>query len=141
MPGMSPGPSASIKVVVRYVDGRVEKHLAKPTVSVTRRTFQILTEDGLVKAVPLAELKAIFFVKDLAGNPRYEERKSLGKDSPRVGYQVRVTFHDGEQLVGRSMNPSFDDHGFYMEPADPASNNDRIFVVRSSVASIEVLPG
>lgn len=135
-----PAPAPGLKVVVRYADGRVEKSMARRQVSVTRSTFNLITDGGSVKSVPLSDLKAVFFVRDLAGDPFYDERKSLGEGSPKLGEVVRVTFKDGEVLLGRSLNPRFDEHGFFMEPADPKSNNSRIFVVRSAVARIDIVP-
>lgn len=126
------------KLVIRYLDGRMEKCTVKRQVAVTPTVFRLIDERNHVRAVALADLKAVFFVRDFTGDARYQERKKLGKDSPRVGYVVTVTFKDGEVLVGRSMNPSFGDHGFFLEPADPKSNNSRIFVVRASVAKVEV---
>lgn len=133
-------PDPREKIVIRYLDGRVEKALAHKTMAFNRTTFQAITDGGEVRSVPLGELKAIFFVRDLVGDASYHERKELGEGSPRVGYEVKVTFRDGEVLVGRSMNPAFGEHGFYLEPADPRSNNRRVFVVRANVAEVDVKP-
>lgn len=135
-----PRPDGREKIVIRYLDGRVEKALALRAMAFNRSAFQAITDGGEVKSYPLAQLKAVFFVKDLVGDASYHEKKELGAGSPRIGYEVKVTFHDGEVIVGRSMNPTFDDHGFYMEPADPRSNNRRLFVVRANVASVEIKP-
>ena len=84
--------------------------------------------------VNLATLKAVFFVKDHAGNKDYNENKAFEKPVP--GRKLQVTFRDGEMLVGSSRAYDADRPGFFMTPADPKSNNDRIYVVARAVRSV-----
>jgi hypothetical protein len=57
-------------------------------------------EQGTV-AVPLSQLKALFFVRDLVGNPRYQDAQVIGRADPRAtgAKRLQLTFRDGEQLV------------------------------------------
>jgi hypothetical protein len=47
-----------------------------------------------------------------------------------------VTFRDGEALRGTSIGAGLLGNGFYLFPADPRSNNKRIFVIRSAVKAV-----
>ena len=84
--------------------------------------------------VSLATLKAVFFVKDHTGNKDYNEKKAF--DKPVPGRKLQVTFRDGEVLVGSSTAYDAGRPGFFMTPADPKSNNDRIYVVARAVRSV-----
>ena len=81
-------------------------------------------------------LKALFFVKDLAGNPAYTERNAFTSASRPTGKRVRVEFEDGEVLVGTTMGYRPDRPGFFLEPADPASNNERCYVLAAATRDI-----
>ncbi len=125
------------KIVARFLDGRVLKGLTfnfRPE----RRTFHLqLDESGEQVEVNVDELKSVFFVKDLTGNKEYTERQ----DVERRGYgrRLEVKFVDGESIVGYTQGYSPDRPGFFMAPADPDSNNDRIYVVRESTEAVNLL--
>lgn len=95
-----------------------------------------LTDDstGEVHEVLLAGLKAVFFVKGFDGDSSYQERT----DVERVGFgkKIQVDFKDGERLVGYSSGFTKDRQGFYVFPADPQSNNDRIFVITAATKEV-----
>jgi small nuclear ribonucleoprotein (snRNP)-like protein len=126
------------QVVVRYRSGRTLKGITsdfKPH----REAFTI--EESLPGAasrpveVRLEELKAVFFVHSLEGNRDYSERKlQLPKD--KIGRPLLVTFRDGEAIRGTSVGAGLHGNGFYLFPADPRSNNKRIFVIRSAVEEL-----
>jgi hypothetical protein len=83
------------------------------------------------------DLKAVYFVRDFAGDPQYRERKKfLDGEKPPQGRKVEVTFKDGEMLVGTTLG--YDPHrsGFFIFPVDPQGNNLRVFAVVKSVAKV-----
>lgn len=126
------------KVVVRYGDGRIGKGKTL-NFDPSRPTFLLEPENALAGSKPqeirLQDLKAVFFVRDLAGNPQYKEQKQFEK--PVTGRRLAVTFADGEQLVGVSLSYDPTRSGFFIFPADSRSNNERVFVIRQAVAKIE----
>jgi hypothetical protein len=101
--------------------------------------FHVIGSEGGARPVKVAvgDLKAVFFVKSLVGNPAYHEVKDFG--GPVPGRKVQVTFKDGETLVGSTQAYQPDRPGFFMTPADPQSNNERIFVVTRAVAKVSFL--
>ena len=86
-----------------------------------------------------AELKALFFVKDFAGNPEYREHKSFDPLHPPAGRRITVVFMDGETLVGTTMGYQPGRPGFFLEPADVDSNNERCYVVAAAAQEISFL--
>ena len=87
--------------------------------------------------VPIARLKAVFFVRDFAGNPGYKGQKTA--TLPGQGRRVEVTFNDGECITGTTLSYRPDGQGFFVSPADPADNNKRIFVVAAALRRVRFL--
>ena len=79
-------------------------------------------------------LKAVFFVKDHVGNKHYQEKKAFDRLVP--GRKLQVVFKDGETIVGSTTAYDGARPGFFMTPADPQSNNDRIYVVARAVRAV-----
>ena len=131
--------SAANKVVVRYCDGRLVKGTTRDFLP-AKPMFHIHTTDSEEAVeVCLDELKAVFFVKRLEGDPNYNEYKDLPEQRvASLGKKIAVVFADGERLAGytHSYNPS--NPGFFVTPVDPKSNNIRVFVVRDSVREVKL---
>jgi hypothetical protein len=50
-----------------------------------------------------------------------------------------VTFHDGEVLVGSTISYRYEGTGFFVQPADPRSNNQRVFVILSAIQHVRFI--
>ena len=129
------------KVVVAYLDGRRLKGYTHDF-SPVRDQFFLFPEGADPKPgdrgtpVRVAELKALFFVKDFAGNPAH---KQVVGDSLPPGKHIVVIFADGEKLRGSSVAYNPKNLGFFMQPADPTDNNERIFVINRNVKQVMLL--
>ncbi len=128
---------ANPPVVLRYCNGRtVHGTLLKeapPQVDV----IELETQDGSVITADLWDLKAVFFLKD----PRVRQAEmELGRpvSVPFDSALARVEFSDGEIIRGRVQHYSVADRGFFLYPTALESNNERIFVVASSVATVDI---
>jgi hypothetical protein len=125
------------KVVVRYADGQMLKGFTADFHG-SRSQFTLCpapdspSHDRIV--VPLARLKAVFFVREFAGNPGHVEQKVF--DAAARGRRIEVTLLDDEVLVGTTLNYRGDSTGFFIHPADPRANNVRVFVVGSAVRQV-----
>jgi hypothetical protein len=131
-----------IKVVIRYADGRVVKGYTRDFFpNKTSFHLELVYGDskGKVIEVELQELKAVFFVKDFLGNRSYDERKSFLDGQQFTGRKVQVLFKDGELLIGSTVGYDPQRHGFFFFPADPETNNLKIYAVTSAVSKIEFL--
>ena len=135
----SPGQAKSSfqKIVARHTDGQILKgytqdfHPARPQFSLWP-TINATPKERVV--IPVARLKALFFVKDFDGNPQYQEQKTFGAKGQ--GRRVEVTFSDGETLLGTTLSYRPDAQGFFVSPVDPAANNTRVFVVSATVRRV-----
>ncbi|MBU1487268.1 hypothetical protein KKH56_04365 [bacterium] len=137
------------KVVVKYLDGRMYKGSTIGLDPDNRDFFHLdvvqTDKEGVspgLRRVDIKDLKAIFFVKDFAGRPDYEERNEFLPGDERRGKKVTIEFSDGEKLNALSLSLGFKwvKKGFFVNPVDPESNNERIFVISDTVKEIEKVP-
>ncbi len=134
-------PMEGIKVIARFRDGRLLKGLSQ-SFNPTCPSFFLIPVPSAGKPQPvkvaLADLKAVFIVHDFVGKPEYHEQKQFPLNhGDNTGLRLKVTFSDGEVLVGRSLNYDPNAAGFFLLPADPASNNQRVYVVAGAVKSVD----
>ena len=92
-----------------------------------------------VSEVILSELKAVFFVKSLEGrkDPPSTKEPLEERSEPAGPIKVKITFLDGEILVGTTPGYSAEREGFFVMPLEKDTNNLRIFVISSAVKDIE----
>jgi hypothetical protein len=131
----------SIKVVVRYADGRVVKGMTQDFFPNKDRFH--LRSDTTASEEPaevlIRDLKAVFFVKDFDGKPGYNERKEYNNGDKAQGRKVEILFVDGEKLVGSTLGYDPNRLGFFLFPVDPESNNMRVFAVTVAVKSVRYI--
>ena len=129
-------------VVARYRTGEVVKGYTRDFFP-ERPVFHILPKGGQVSVqVKTPELKGVFFVRDLLGNRlRNKGRRFPAVDQgPHTGRRVAVLFEDGELLVGYAQTYSAERAGFFVFPADPNSNNIRVYVLRAATKQVKLGP-
>ena len=129
------------KIVVHYSDGRIVKGSTQDF-SPNKDHFNLFmageSSDKTIEVL-IKELKAVFLVRDFIGNSLYNERKEYIEEEKPFGQRVKVTFMDGEVLVGATLGYDPKQYGFFFTPADSKSNNIRVFAVSSSVKHIMFL--
>jgi len=130
-----------VKVVARYVNGKRVKGFSQDFFPNKDRfhIYPAAKPSGEAVEVLVKELKAIFFVQDFVGNYLYNERKKYTEGEKPSGRKVEVTFADGEILVGSTLGYDTTRPGFFLFPADPKSNNIRVFAVTSAVKKVRFL--
>lgn len=130
----------SNKVVVACLDGQRLKGYVY-NFSALKPLFRLFPEEHSPQQsgadIKFDAVKAVFFVKDFAGSgrPRSYDAKTLGH-----GRGLEVTFADGEKIIGATEGYNPQKLGFFMFPADPESNNQRIFVVNKNAQQVKLLP-
>lgn len=122
------------QVVARFLDGRVMKGRALD-MDPSRPSLHLRSPLHPPIEVKLAELKALFFVKDLDGNPERVDSMQLSEGDIRArgAQQIEVEFADGERIVGLTVRYPPVRPFFYIVPADEGSNNIRILVNKAAV--------
>jgi uncharacterized protein DUF6982 len=124
-------------IVARYADGRMIKGVTQDF-SVDKPEFHVFedgNESAKAIAVPVADLKAVFFVRTYAGNKAHQEYKLFDRAKVKAR-KILVSFHDGEKLVGLTLGYNASKQGFFVTPADPDTNNTRVYVVNRAVRAI-----
>jgi len=138
------------KIVARFRDGRLVKGYARGF-SIESDTVLLNDQKTLQEvSVPIAELKAIFFVKDFGGTSTHVERKVFGTRK-KPGKKVFIKFSDKESLVGFIDGQVPWDKGFslaklgnkvkgfFLIPVDGDSNNYKVFIVGGAIQDITIM--
>lgn len=129
------------KVVLRKLDSGIIKGYVNSDSFLGAEGVEVLDREGHLLKVALDSIKGVYFVRDFEGNPEQPERRIIRNRPKLDGLWVRMTFTDSEVMEGLMANNLLDVEppGFMVTPADLYSNNLRIFVPRSALASVEVL--
>jgi hypothetical protein len=129
------------RIVAHYQDGHVLKGVTNDFLPAKDRFHVVLAESAAgskPSEVIVAELKALFFVKDFAGHPERKRSQEFDANKPVAGRKLKVTFKDGEVMVGTTQGYQPGRPGFFLVPADVNSNNERCYIV--AAATQEVTP-
>jgi hypothetical protein len=130
------------KVVAHFVDGRLLKGFTNDFVP-ARGRFHVTPAEASQGARPqdvsVTDLKALFFVRDFAGNPAHGERNRFDPSKPPGGRKIRVIFADGETMVGTTQGYQPGRQGFFVVPAAPDSNTERCFVLNDATLEVTFL--
>ena len=131
-----------LQVIAHFQNGQVLKGLTADFAP-ARPRFHLLAADTCPGTHPttiaLPDLKALFFVRHLDGNPAHEERNAFDPTNLTPGRRIRVVFLDGEIIVGLTSHYQPGRRGFFLLPADQRSNNERCFVVTAATRDITLL--
>jgi hypothetical protein len=103
-------------------------------------TLDLLTPEGEHEQVPVASVRAVYFVRDLDEEFAPERKAFLSR--PKLdGLWVKVRFRDEATLEGVIPNDlvNFLDNGLHLTPPDFNANADRIYVPRPAIAELTVL--
>ncbi len=128
------------KAIVAFLDGRRLKGYIY-NFSAQKDSFRLFLEQDAARRngtdVQMKDLKAIFFARDFVGNSEYTESQEL--TTQNQGRKAEVTFRDGEKLAGTTDAYNPQKVGFFLVPADPRSNNLRVFVITKNATQIRWL--
>lgn len=130
------------RVVAHYLDGKLLKGTTQDFFP-NRPSFHLQPADGSPTVeVRCKTLKALFFVKDFAGNASRRDLRGFltGPGETVQGKKIAVRFKDGELLCGYSLSYLPDREGFFMFPADSESNNLRIYVIVAATLEVKAGP-
>jgi hypothetical protein len=102
--------------------------------------IDVLTPDGEHEQIPLAKVRAVYFVREFSDDFEPERKAFLSR--PKLdGLWVRMRFTDGDTLEGVVPNDllSLLDNGLQITPPDLNSSTDRIFIPRGALSEVTVL--
>ena len=129
------------KVVAHFVTHKIVKGTTQDFFP-NRPLFHLIPTSGPAIEVRCKELKALFFVRDLNGNLRRRDVRGFlaAPNEGTHGKKIAVRFKDGELLCGYTLTFTPDREGFFVFPADPGSNNQRVYVITGSASEIKAGP-
>jgi hypothetical protein len=134
--------SGAQPVVARFLDGRTLKGTTRDF-GPNKPKFHLFPwgkEADKPLDIVIGALKAVFFVKSFDGNSEHNEDNSF-ESAKGQGRQLVVQFKDGELIAGFTMGYNPRNQGFFLIPADPDSNNARIYIVNAAVNKVEPFSG
>ena len=103
--------------------------------------LELITPDGSALAVPLNQIKAVCFVRDMEGPSILNERREFLSRPKSHGLWVEVNFTDGEKIEGIVPNDlkELGPPGYALTPPEIAGNTQRVWVPQSAVDRLVVL--
>jgi hypothetical protein len=142
-----------LKIVAHAKDGRLYKGFLHngvedlpPSAGVPRPAelppqLKIKAIDGKTHNIALSELKAVFFVKSFDGSKQYTETKFFNAHPVLEGIWARLHFNDNETIEGVIYNSLhfLTSEGFFLKPPDPHSNNQMMYVLKSSLRDFRIM--
>lgn len=128
-------------VVARYNNGSTIKGYTEDFFP-NRPHFHIHLRPGETVPVKMADLKAVFFVKDLLGDSTHKKTRTFGAAGHDGGHgkKIAVQFKDGEVLTGHTLSYLPGKQGFFVFPADTGGNNTRVYVLDAATRNVKVGP-
>lgn len=134
--------SESNRVVAHLLNGKLIKGTTQDFFP-NRPMFHMAPfEGGPTIEVRTRQLKALFFVREFAGDTSRRDLQGFisAPGETAQGKKLAVRFKDGELLCGYSLAFSPDREGFFMFPSDFQANNLRVYVVTASSVEIKAGP-
>jgi len=128
------------KVVIELLERTLVRGYLNPARLAHTEAVDLLTPDGAHQEIPLAKIRAVYFVRDLDHDISMDRKAFLSR--PKLnGLWVRLRFRDGETLEGVIPNDliTVHDNGLQFTPPDFNSNADRLFVPTSALTECSVL--
>jgi hypothetical protein len=128
------------KVQIARFDRPALEGFAQLPEGLTAEGVEILSVSGSVTRVPLAEVRAVCFVREFGSGETWQKQRAFLSRPKANGLWVRVRFRDGELLEGIMRNNLVaDPAGFALVPPDPTFQNQHVWVPREAVTAVEVL--
>lgn len=128
------------RVVVRLQDHTAIRGYVNPSALGQAESIELLTPEGEHQAVPAADVKCIYFVREFDAG--FEPERKVFLSRPKLdGLWVRLRFRDEDVMEGIVGNDLLGllDTGVQLTPPDLHGNTLRMFVPRSALIEMKVL--
>ena len=133
--------STNKKVLLARFDREPVEGFVRASGAFDEEAIEVLSPSGTLMRVPMAETKAVCFIRDFDGSETWREHRSFQTRPKMPGVWVRLLFRDGDSLEGMLANNLMllQPTGFSMIPPDPTFQNQHIFVPKSALREVQVL--
>jgi hypothetical protein len=132
--------STTKKAVVRRFDRETLSGYINPATFLQASGVELLSAQGNVATVAYGEVKTVSFVRDFEASG--ETGRQVFLTRPKMeGLWVSLQFRDGDRMEGVLPNNlmQVEPHGFTVIPPDSFGNQQRVFVPKAALKSVEVL--
>ena len=132
--------STTKKTVIRRFQKEPLAGYVNPASYLQPAGVELLSALGNLSTVPYEEIKTISFVRDFEGGG--ETGRRVFNTRPKMeGLWISLQFRDCEVMEGIMPNNllPLEPYGFTVIPPDSYSNQQRVFIPRAAVESVEVL--
>jgi hypothetical protein len=133
--------STAKKVLIRRFDREPLSGFVSYNSYLTESGLEFLNLSGSVSIVPYAEIKSVHFVREFDRPSSQPELREFRARPKMDGLWIRAQFHDGDYLEGVMQNNllQLETQGFTFTPPDYTYNNQRVFVPKSALVTVQVL--
>jgi hypothetical protein len=133
--------STNKKVLISRFDRENLAGFVNPQTYLQPSGLELLTLDGTVQMVPYDETKLVCFVRDFEQGEPSRELRLFAARPKMEGLWIRMQFRDGDAMDGLLSNNLLllEPHGFSVIPPDPGFQNQRVFVPKAALRSIQVM--
>jgi hypothetical protein len=103
--------------------------------------LELLTQEGTLIAIPYSETKAVCFIRDFETAETWKQHRSFAARPKSPGLWIQLRFRDGDSLEGVIPNNlmQIEPAGYSVVPPDPTFQNQRVFVPKEALESVQVL--
>ena len=135
------GGSTSKKVLISRFDRETLSGFVNTQTFLQPSGLELLTLEGTVQVVSFEEIKLVCFVRDFEQGEPPRELRLFAARPKMEGLWIRMRFRDGDAMDGVIANNllPIDPHGFSVIPPDPGFQNQRLFVPRTALLSVQVM--
>jgi hypothetical protein len=129
------------KVLICRFDREALQGFVQTPAGLEGDAVELLSPEGSMVRVPFAETKLVCFVRDFESGETWRDHPAFATRPKTPGLWVRFRFRDGDWLEGLLPNNlmQVEPAGFSAIPPDPSFQNQRIFIPRPALSSVEVL--
>lgn len=132
--------STTKKAILRRYEKEPLSGYLNPVSFLQPTGVELLSAEGNILTVPYPDIKSISFVRDF-DQANLPERQVFQNRPKMEGLWIRLRFRDGDLMEGVIPNNLLllEHYGITVVPPDSYSNQQRVFVPRASLESVEVL--
>ena len=132
--------STNKKVLVARFDKAPLEGFLQLVEGVQAVSLELLTVEGTVQRIPLEDVRLVCFVRDFPAAETWRQHPTFLNRPKANGLWLRLRFRDGESIEGIMPNDLLQiDSGYTVVPPDPTFQNQRIFVPRQALQTVQVL--
>jgi hypothetical protein len=131
--------STAKKVIVRRFDREALTGYVNAFSYLQPQSIELLKPDGSLALLSYEEVKSVSFVRDFEIEP---EPARVFLTRPKLeGLWTRMVFRDGDVMDGVLPNNllAWEPAGFTVTPPESDANNQRVFIPRQALKTIQIL--